>query len=908
MTVHKKNHVLRCAALLSLMISSIAGCTQRQSLDSLVSEAAAYQRSGNKNAAIIQLKNALAQDPRNAEVRRQLATIYLQTGDGASAEKEIRKAIEGGIAADTVWPTLAKSLLLQGKFQNVLDEAPAAAGGDLQALGLRGDAYLSLGKNNDALRSYEEALKLDSNAPAALAGRARLHAMQGNSAAAQTDLDKALASDGKNVDVWLLKGQLLQVEGKLQEALSAYSRVIDIDPNSTEGKMRRANVEIALEKYDDAQKDIDAIFKQAQNSLVAYHSQALLYHKQGKQKEALETVQQVLRAAPDHPPSLLLAGVVQKELGAFQQAEDYLQRYLEKDPRNLLVQKQFASVLLRNGELQRAAAVVETGLKSAPNDVQLLALAGDIKMQEKSYSSAASYFEKAARAAPDAAKIQTALGMSKMAQGDNAAAMDSLEKALQLDDKSIDTGLLLVNSKITAKQYDAALALLRKLERDHPANAAVPNLAGVVHLRRNDEKMARTSFEKALSLQPSFIAAAANLARLDVKDNKHDAAQQRFLSILEKDPSNVLAMMALAELANGQEKSADALAWLEKANRAEPKNVAAAAVLAQQYRNTGKNDKALSLAKAFALENPESRPALELLARMQLGSNDANGALETLARLAKLSPNPAAVHVRIGVLQMSRRDFTAAQDAVNKALAIDPKFADARYLDGVLKIGKGDAVAAQAIAKSLQSDHPRSAQGHVLEAETWMAKKDPVAATASLETAFKLQPDSEVLARLHRALESAGKVKEAQTRANAWLATHANDRRIRMLVAESNFTRGQYKAAITHYEALLQRDPKNFVALNNLAIAYHAVQDGRALDTAEKAHKIVGDNAAVLDTLGWILFQRGDRDRGLPLLRKASGMAPDSREIKAHLEQAERDPAAPKAREDVPEPARSKSL
>lgn len=901
MSVHKKTHVLHGAAIVSLMVSSLAACTQRQSVESLVREASAYERSGDKNAAIIQLKNALIQEPRNAELRRQLAGIHLQIGDAASAEKEIRKAIEGGIAAEAAWPTLAKSLLLQGKSQNVLDEAPAAAGSNLQALVLRGDAFLSLGKNDDALRSYEDALKLDGAAPAALTGRAQLHAVRRNFAAAHADVDKALASDEKNIDAWLLKGQLLQIEGKLHEALSAYSKVVEIDPNSTAARMRRANIEIALEKYDDAQKDIDAMARQAKNSLASYHSQALLYHKQGKDKEALETVQQVLRAAPDHAPSLLLAGVVQKELGAFQQAEDYLQRYLEKDPRNLLVQKQLASVLIRNGELQRAAATVETGLKNAPNDAQLLALAGEIKMLEKSYSSAASYFEMAARSEPEAAKIQTALGMSKMAQGDNAAAMESLERAIRLDDKSIDAALLLVNSKITAKQYDAALALLRKIEKDHPANAAVPNLAGVVYLRRNDEKMARASFEKALALQPSFIAAAANLARMDVKNNKHDAAQQRFLTILEKDPANALAMMALAELARTQGKSADVLVWLEKANRAEPGNIMAATILAQQYREAGKPDKALNLAKGFALENPESRPALELLARIQLDSADANGALETLARLAKLSPNPAAVHARIAMVQISRRDFTAAQGAVSKALAIDPKFASARYLDGVLKIQQGEVSGAQAIAKSLQSDHPRSAQGHVLEADTWLAKKDNAAATASLETAFKLQPSSDVLARLYRALESSGKTKDAETRANAWLAAHANDRRIRMLVAESNFTRGQYQSAIKHYEALLQLDPNNPVALNNLAIAYHAVQDGRALDTAEKAHNIAGGNAAVLDTLGWILFQRGERDRGLSLLRKASGMAPESREIKAHLEQAERDQRAPKAGADLPE-------
>jgi Flp pilus assembly protein TadD len=46
---------------------------------------------------------------------------------------------------------------------------------------------------------------------------------------------------------------------------------------------------------------------------------------------------------------------------------------------------------------------------------------------------------------------------------------------------------------------------------------------------------------------------------------------------------------------------------------------------------------------------------------------------------------------------------------------------------------------------------------------------------------------------------------------------------------------------------------------------------------------VAGDNPGVMDTLGWMLVEQGNTTRALPLLQKASGMAPNSPEIRYHL-------------------------
>jgi Tfp pilus assembly protein PilF len=104
-----------------------------------------------------------------------------------------------------------------------------------------------------------------------------------------------------------------------------------------------------------------------------------------------------------------------------------------------------------------------------------------------------------------------------------------------------------------------------------------------------------------------------------------------------------------------------------------------------------------------------------------------------------------------------------------------------------------------------------------------------------------------------------------------------------MYLAEAHLKAGQLPQAIAHYETSLKQNPKNLLALNNLAWLYQQSHDPRAASTAEQAYKLQPDNPAVADTLGWILIERGDVKRGLELTRKALAKAPEAAEIRYHL-------------------------
>ncbi|MCH8506991.1 MAG: tetratricopeptide repeat protein, partial [Ectothiorhodospiraceae bacterium] len=74
----------------------------------------------------------------------------------------------------------------------------------------------------------------------------------------------------------------------------------------------------------------------------------------------------------------------------------------------------------------------------------------------------------------------------------------------------------------------------------------------------------------------------------------------------------------------------------------------------------------------------------------------------------------------------------------------------------------------------------------------------------------------------------------------------------------------------------------NAARKNNLAWGYSQIGDDRALPTAREAYELAPDNAAVMDTLGWIELKEGNAQRAVELLSEASSKAPDNAEIRYH--------------------------
>lgn len=882
---HLKQRSLNVAVVSAIFVlGGLSGCSKTETSASLLADAQQYQKKGDIKAALIQVKNAVVKTPEDGEARLQLSTLYAESGDFVSAEKEVRKAMSLGIGAERTAPILAKALLSQNKPQKVLDEiSPALAKTSAPLLTMRGDAYLFLGDSAKAKENYEQALALQPAAGVALLGMARYSLSQKDQPAAERFVADAVAKDAANPDVWALKAMLLRAQGKHDEALAAYDQLLKLRPAHRTAHIEKAQIEIGLKKFDAARADLAASRKLVAGDLALSYTQALLDFSEDKFAPANDALQKILGVVPDHLPSLLLAGAVELRLGSLKQSEQHLRKYLQALPDNVYARKLLAQTLLQSGQPAEATAVLAPALKATSSDPQLLALAGESYLKTRQFDKSTAYFEKASALAPKSAVLHTSLGLSKMAEGDQIKGVSELETGASLESTSADSGMALVRTQLGLKHYDEALAAVLKLEKQRPADPQVQVLKGGVYLAKKDRVNARASYEKAVALKADNFQAIVFLAELDMQDKKPQEAKRRFEALLAKDPKNPGAMTALAQLAAAEGHTEEAFSWLEKANKENPGDLAPAMQLSAAYLRTKQPQKALLLMRKLQTTYPANVDVLDMLGQAQLATNDASGALETYSKLVKLAPTSAKALVRLGAAHMALKNDSAAADDLKRAVALDPAMMEARTGQVQLAMRANKPDDALAVARALQKQDATAVAGYDLEGDLQMRAKQPALALAAFEKAYARKQSPQLLAKIGATMKLAGKGKEVEPRLLQWQAANPNDQLIPMFLAESSLADKQFKVAIERFEAIVKRNPNNVLALNNLAWTYQQVKDPRALATAEQAVKLAPDSSAILDTLGWILVEQGDAKRGVPVLQKAVSLAPAAPELRYHL-------------------------
>ena len=105
----------------------------------------------------------------------------------------------------------------------------------------------------------------------------------------------------------------------------------------------------------------------------------------------------------------------------------------------------------------------------------------------------------------------------------------------------------------------------------------------------------------------------------------------------------------------------------------------------------------------------------------------------------------------------------------------------------------------------------------------------------------------------------------------------------------------QTDRAVAMFETCLENDPEFADALNYLAYLW-AVRGERlyeALRHAQAALALDPENAAYLDTLGWVYYQQGRYADALKFLQQADALRPGDAEILGHVEKAKEKLAPP---------------
>jgi putative PEP-CTERM system TPR-repeat lipoprotein len=881
--------------LASLLMPFVLGACHHESSAELRAKAREFSRSGDQNSAVITLKNAAEAEPENAETRYQLAATYLEIGDGMTAEKEAKIALRQGYPKEPALALLAKSLALQAEYQKALDETGSDEDARAELLAARADAWLALDKQERARALYEKALRVRADDAAAMIGLGRLAFLNGDPATAHAFADRILARDPKHIDALLFKAELLRAQGKGQQAFEIYDKVLALQPQHRSAHVEKAYTAIGLQRYDMAQAELDAALKLSPGSVLVAYTQGLLDFSRGRFQAAHDALLKVLRVAPEHMPSVLLAGVVNLKLGSYYLAEHHFRHYLERNPENVYARKMLATALLGSGHGAEAVATLEPALKNpqsgAQKDPHLLALAGESYMRTRDFDQATELFEQASALDPASSSLRTSLGLSRLEKGDTARALRELKVASEMDHESLDAAVALIRTELRLLHIDAAAQAVQALEAVQPKNAVVHELKGLVAIARRDPVKARASLQRALAIDPAYFAAAADLAQLALDENKPALARRQMLDFQAANKTSVPAMTMLASLADLAHKPEESTRWLEQAVAVDANAVGPSVNLIAQYLRTNQAEKALNLARNLQVGHPDNPDLLDLLGKSQLANGLQADALETYRKLSFALPRSAQAQMQVAALCLVLNQPVQAEEALKTVLAIQPDFPSAQVELAELYVRKGSRDLALMVAEQLQRRHPEAAAGYQLQADVLMSKRQAAQALPLYERAFQLSPVNELAIKIDNALRQAGRHDEAARRLDRWLASHPDDVRTQAYKAQTWMAAREFRRAAGLLESVQQRQPGNPVVLNNLALAYQELGDPRAQATAEEAYRRAGEQPDVMDTLAWILVWQGagkqpDKDRlarGLALLQKAHALAPKARDIRYHL-------------------------
>jgi cellulose synthase operon protein C len=306
-------------------------------------------------------------------------------------------------------------------------------------------------------------------------------------------------------------------------------------------------------------------------------------------------------------------------------------------------------------------------------------------------------------------------------------------------------------------------------------------------------------------------------------------------------------------------------------------------MLIGQLLSTGDTASALTAAREAAAALPGNVPVAEALGRAQMASNDAASAVTTFKQLTTQQAGNPLFHVRLAEALVATKDNASAKRSLDKALELRPGFAPARRSLVGIAMAEGKPQDALNLVREMQKADPKDAGAFVLEGDIEAARRNWDPAVGAYRKAFGLASTTDHVVRLHMALSAAGRKAEADRLGGDWARNNPRDVGFRFYQGDLALGQGDFAAAEGHYRAVAEAQPRNALALNN--IAYLMVRQNKpgSLELAQKANDLLPGRPQLMDTLALALAANKKLPQAIELQKSAIARAPNDGNLKLTL-------------------------
>ena len=883
-TPHRMNS-LACGLAIAAVL--LAGCGGKSEAD-LTASGKQLLAEKNPSAAIIQLKSALQKAPESAEARLLLGKALLDNGDPVSALVELRKAQELRSSDEEVVPSIAQAMLLTGEHARMIEQFGTLRLKDPKAAA---DLSTSLATAYVISDDKDKARAMIASAQQSVPGHfqsivlnARLQASEGDFDGALALLEQALAKEQGDERAGVLKGEI-QWHGKGDQtaALESFKKVLTTSPKSVGAHTSIMTILTEQQKPAEAKAQFDLLKKAVPN-----HPETLFYEAQfaftaKEYKTTREITDRLLKAMPENVRVLELAGAAEYRMQQYPQAEALLGKALKNVPGLLLSRQLLAQTYLRTNQPNKAVEVLAPIVDSKNPDGTSLALAGEAWAQLGDTKKADAIFAQASKVAPNDARVRTSAALAQLARGNSGAAIGQLE-AIAAEDKGPRADVALISARLRQNDIEGALKAIDGLQAKTPDRPVAYNLRGRVLLLKRDLPGATKAFEAALSKDPSYFPAVASLAALDLNAGKPDLARKRFEDLSQAKPKSHEAWLALSELAVRTGAAPDVVVkYLRDGVKANPGAAAPHVALVNHLLSSNDGKGALTAAREATGALPNNLEVMDALGRSQLAADTAEQAISTFKQLTALQTSNPMHHIRLAEAQAANKDSVGARQSLRKALEIKPDMLMAKRALVSLALMEKRPQEALDVAKDMQKQAPKDATGFALEGDIEVVRKNFDAANAAYKAAFALSKTTDVVVRLHTGLRLAGKSAEADKLASEWVKDKPRDAAFRFYMGDIAMAQEKLADAEGHYRAVLETQPRNALAMNN--VAWLLVKQGKpgGVAMAQQANELMPGRSALMDTLATALAADNKLPLAVETQKAAIARSPGDPSLKLNL-------------------------
>ncbi|MEJ5360218.1 MAG: tetratricopeptide repeat protein [Desulfobacterales bacterium] len=436
------------------------------------------------------------------------------------------------------------------------------------------------------------------------------------------------------------------------------------------------------------------------------------------------------------------------------------------------------------------------------------------------------------------------------------------------------------------KEEGQALAVLEELRLRHPEDAAGLILqAGILQSQKKTAE-ALELYEAVLRLDPKQEQVHAAAANLHLERGDLDGAERVLQRMVELFPESYTGHFLLGRLHLARGKPAAAAAAFRRSAQVDPESTEPLFELLKIAREADRGGEAARVVREILERDRDNGRALLEAALLHRAAGETAEAQAILRRLGERSRGEFEIILHLIQGWVDPRRFEESLFLLEGMLQGAPEQPDLHHLRGFCLFGMkrhGEALEAFRRVTPASRFH-QDASVHIAFILQEQGKGEE--ARAHLAGLVRSQPQNAdlkyYLATLH---EEARQFEEALELLQQAVAQDEKNARFHFRLGVVHDKMKNKEAAIEAMKRAIELDPKDAAALNYLGYTYADL--GIHLEEAERlileALKHKPDDGYITDSLGWVYYKKGEYEKALHTLKKASELVKDDPVILEHV-------------------------